>query len=365
MFLPDLRNSMYYARKLSSGTMLAISALLLSSLPLLATTAHALQHTGSSLVMGGAASSVHSLPLDNDRAHRASADHMLQGRALIDSDASLLATTTSRPRALLEKEDPEETDFYKEQLANPTQVSVVIMNWKRPQNVRKILGHYKYYDNVAEIIVWMCNPNSTFRYKHKKIRLIDDPSANDVDGLSTRFRGCLLAKSPWVLIQDDDHMTKPEGIQALLEAKAKDPKRLIGTYSREWPDPEKPQYIPLPCPYGPHPIVLTILMLADRATCKEFWRYAPLVQDYVHDHSKPLWNGEDIFYSLVSFKYSGQLPLSIGVPKVSMPQRKVGIHLGAGHDSFRDNFVRYAADKLKISYKGQIFGKPKKDLRFV
>ena len=41
-----------------------------------------------------------------------------------------------------------------------------------------------------------------------KVRIIDDVAANDQLGLSTRFKACLLSKTPWVFIQDDDHFMK-------------------------------------------------------------------------------------------------------------------------------------------------------------
>ena len=47
-----------------------------------------------------------------------------------------------------------------------------------------------------------------FNLDHRKVRIIDDVAANDKFGLSTRFKACLLAKTPWVFIQDDDHYMK-------------------------------------------------------------------------------------------------------------------------------------------------------------
>lgn len=52
---------------------------------------------------------------------------------------------------------------------------------------------------------------------------------------------------------------------------------------------------------GSHRIVLTRCLLMDRRFCDAFFVYSPLVEDVVAD-SKPYWNGEDIFMSLVSYK---------------------------------------------------------------
>ncbi len=58
----------------------------------------------------------------------------------------------------------------------------------------------------------------------------------------------------------------------------------------------------------------------DRPTCEAFWRDAPLVQPYVEQRSRPLWNGEDIFFSLVSYKLTKLIPLVVKVKKVFMKQ---------------------------------------------
>lgn len=53
-----------------------------------------------------------------------------------------------------------------------------------------------------------------FELSDPKVRIVDDVAANDRDGLSTRFRACLLAKQPWVLIQDDDHYLQVRTLDA-------------------------------------------------------------------------------------------------------------------------------------------------------
>ncbi|KAK3253981.1 hypothetical protein CYMTET_36790 [Cymbomonas tetramitiformis] len=67
--------------------------------------------------------------------------------------------------------------------------SVVIMNWKRPANVRKMLDALVTYAVVDDILVWHCNNDTKFTYDHAKVSIIDDVAANDRWGLSTRFQG--------------------------------------------------------------------------------------------------------------------------------------------------------------------------------
>ncbi|KAL0042795.1 hypothetical protein WJX79_000101 [Trebouxia sp. C0005] len=47
-------------------------------------------------------------------------------------------------------------------------VTVVLLNFKRSDNIRKIVDNMVNYNSVAEIIVVSNNPNSTFTYPNKK-----------------------------------------------------------------------------------------------------------------------------------------------------------------------------------------------------
>ncbi|KAG1677205.1 hypothetical protein FOA52_013403 [Chlamydomonas sp. UWO 241] len=235
----------------------------------------------------------------------------------------------------------------------PARVSVVIMNWLRPDNVKRVLRQYTKYDAVLEVIVWMCHPDTRFNFSHAKVRIVDDVSANDLHGLSTRFKGCLMAASPWVLIQDDDHYLKEEGLARMMAAKAASPTRLIGAFGRDWGGGwGDARYVRSPVRPGPVRIVLTVLMLTDTATCAAFWDAAPAVESFVAARSSPLWNGEDIFFSLVAQRASGLVPLVVRAKKVFMKQRGIGISQGdnasISHDAYRDAFLRHAVAALGL-----------------
>lgn len=52
----------------------------------------------------------------------------------------------------------------------PQGVSVVIMNYKRPANVRRIVKRYVSMDEVVEIILIMCLKETAFVVEHPKVR---------------------------------------------------------------------------------------------------------------------------------------------------------------------------------------------------
>ena len=98
-----------------------------------------------------------------------------------------------------------------------------------------------------------------------KVRIIDDVAANDQFGLSTRFKACLLSKTPWVFIQDDDHFMKvtclmsfsqwfssvlipaaliaqEPGLLRMMAAKSRFPRRIVAAFGRDWKGLE-PQWV--------------------------------------------------------------------------------------------------------------------------
>ena len=78
-------------------------------------------------------------------------------------------------------------------------VTGVMLNWKRPTNVARILAGWQASGFVTEAIVWNNNPAATFR--HPWARVIN--AAQDL-GLYTRFVAACLAENECILIQDDD-----------------------------------------------------------------------------------------------------------------------------------------------------------------
>ena len=93
------------------------------------------------------------------------------------------------------------------------QVTGVILNWKRPTNVARILSGWQTSGVVSEAIVWNNNPAATFR--HPWANVVN--AAQDM-GLYTRFAAACLARHDCVLIQDDDLELPAESLRTLADA---------------------------------------------------------------------------------------------------------------------------------------------------
>lgn len=175
----------------------------------------------------------------------------------------------------------------------------VILNWKRADNVRRILSGWQEASLVEHAIVWNNNPAIYFR--HPWAKAIN--SSEDL-GLYTRFAAACLAPTEAVLIQDDDVLLPPASIDRLAEEWHREPDRLHGVFGRG-PRPEDGSYAAKF--RGDHdvPIALTRALVGARRYAAEFFATAPQFAE-LQSGSSPPGNGEDIIFSYVAMRHSGR-----------------------------------------------------------
>lgn len=190
-------------------------------------------------------------------------------------------------------------------LPNDFRVSVVLMNHYRPRMIREsgmletILAH----DHIGEVLLCHSNPKTRFEYTHPKVRNIDAVAVNVERGLSLRFYFCYTeAANEYVIILDDDQELTSAAIDTLLQTFAIAPDRIVGRYGRTFDSSSWSSHnhgYNTRTVFGKIEVVLTKLLVAPRDYCGNFLRYESIVHDMLPD-SNPLWNGEDIFFSLVA-----------------------------------------------------------------
>jgi len=178
-------------------------------------------------------------------------------------------------------------------------VTGVILNWKRPTNVARILGAWQASGIVTEAIVWNNNLAATFR--HQWASVIN--AAQDM-GLYTRFAAACLANNDCVLIQDDDLELPTESLRTFVDAWQGDPDIIHGVFGRA-PKPDG-SYARNIGGDTESPIVLTRVLVAHRRNAARFFQIAPTF-DAVQREGKPAGNGEDIIFSYVAMNESGRL----------------------------------------------------------
>ena len=225
-------------------------------------------------------------------------------------------------------------------------VSVVIMNWSRPENVKMFAERMVTYSSVEEVIIVMNNPATRFEMDHEKVVTLDLRGLERHWGVAVRFKACLLAESKWVLIIDDDMDMSEQGLQRMLEVKATEPDSLIAYYGRT---------IRMGQLYevreGRHDIALTKALLLDFRFCEAFSRASHLMKDLSHE-AKVTWNGEDIFMSLVAEAVMGQKAIILQPRPGDINELvdALGIHqTDPGHIAFRNRFLQTAISRLSCA----------------
>ena len=198
--------------------------------------------------------------------------------------------------------------------------------------MRTLLSH----PNVDEVLLLHANPKTAFEFVHPKVVNIDAIEYNDEMGLSLRFYFCQLARNEWVIHVDDDMEFTVAALNELLIEYSRNPHRIVGRFGRDLTLPNSFNGYNSKDTHKSTEVVLTKLMVMERQTCAAFFSYAHLVwNDVVLQIPEgrleiwlsaslfllstsltqripgyvcrlclsckgPLWNGEDIFMSLVA-----------------------------------------------------------------
>jgi Glycosyl transferase family 64 domain len=183
-------------------------------------------------------------------------------------------------------------------------VSVVLMNFSRPRMIRdsSMMRTLLSHPNVDEVLLLHANPKTAFEFVHPKVVNIDAIEYNDEMGLSLRFYFCQLAKNDWVVHIDDDMEFTPAALNELFIEFGRNPRRVVGRFGRDLTPGNSFNGYNSKDSHKSSEVVLTKLMVMERDICGAFFEYAHLVWDDVvlREAEGPLWNGEDIFMSLVA-----------------------------------------------------------------
>lgn len=248
---------------------------------------------------------------------------------------------------------------------------VVILNWERQQHLRDymipvLLG----CPEIGNIIISHGKRETYFDYPDERVICLDHSEANGSLGLALRFNCHEHLTAEAMMILDDDQFITPAHVRQLVEAYRAKPDHIHGydaryvfrtrtglVYARMRHlykyilDPVFRSHF-----FGERPkpvITLTKTLIAPATAAKLFCENQHLVEEFVRVNSKPLWNGEDIFFNLVFLAKTGKRPV-IHKPCEKLretAQAATGISSQKGfHYHYRSAFVRHAAQALQIPF---------------
>lgn len=178
-------------------------------------------------------------------------------------------------------------------------VSLVVMNWLRPDVLKNILNELVEYEIIDEIIISHGRKDTFFEHGNSKI--VDKKHWGDVNekyGLSRRFLTASEAKNEVILMIDDDEYPTENYVKKLLQKYNENPRRMYGRFGRNIKNGNYNYHQR----YGSVCILITKCILFNKELCNEFFKHESSVMEIIKK-GKPFWNGEDVFMSAIACKF--------------------------------------------------------------
>src|SRR5690348_4365396 len=116
--------------------------------------------------------------------------------------------------------------------------SLLLLNWKRPGNLSRILAMEQSYKHVAEILVFNNNSDEPFHHAHPKVKVLN---ASTDFGLRSRWILAALAQSECLIFQDDDILLPETTVRGFIQELSRDRLRIYSLHGRN-PGPRGEYY---------------------------------------------------------------------------------------------------------------------------
>lgn len=216
-------------------------------------------------------------------------------------------------------------------------ISVVMLHWKRPENVNRLITTYSLMGSVGEIL--LVNNNHEFRLECNLPKVTVLNSNKDL-GLFSRFALGALASYPCALIVDDDLFVPEETLLKLYEAWISDPTIIHGLIGRSSID----RRYSSKTVHGPCEIVLTRALLTTPEYCAMTLVHARRFNEELP--ATPKGNGEDILLSYVAMRRSKRLNMAHRLPFYDLPAPEAISLRVPNHRQHRSEVVRWCLENI-------------------
>lgn len=182
--------------------------------------------------------------------------------------------------------------------------SVVLLNYHRPSNIQdKILPILVELEDCAEIIISHGKKETFFESSHAKVICRDDSTIDSIWGVGRRFLAALDCRSDIVVFLDDDVLPIPKNLIELVKYCMAEPERLHGSRDTGRVINNQGYFARVPQD-GKARVILTQCVAAHKTKIQNYieWIQKPenLEILLILQNAKPVFNGEDITFSLAS-----------------------------------------------------------------
>lgn len=199
-------------------------------------------------------------------------------------------------------------------------ITMILLNWKRPHNVRQIINTYFPFHRIDEIILWNNNPKCKFTIHHRKVKYFESENYSTV----SRYAATFFARNNDIMFHDDDLLLKEEQIEKLFEAHLAHPCSIVGCFGRNL---EKGAYIKK-YSFGKVDVVLGRVMLFQWSLISNFVKNCPPFHGALED---------DILFCLSQSKK----PVAIYVGAVEELSKKYALSRRPYHIARRQEMIEY------------------------
>lgn len=225
--------------------------------------------------------------------------------------------------------------------------SLIMLNYKRPDNSIKIINAVKTFKYIDEIIISNGNLDTAINntsldtgnsLNDEKVVIYDDFNRlNSVYSLDLRFISALRAKNENIIVIDDDVYITEDELYKIVTEYNKNTRRIVGKWARnihkgvyEYKD------VNSNCD-----IVLTKLLICKRNLLSLFFICKPLIE-HIYKNGIPYGNGEDIFFSfIVSIYYNSKNYAMNHIITKDLPQEGVAVSRNQSHLNYRKSLSKY------------------------
>jgi hypothetical protein len=228
-------------------------------------------------------------------------------------------------------------------------ITVVIMNYKRPDNIlNKILPYYESIPAINQIVIVNCLQSTSISCVSSKTKCVDEFNTNERYGVFTRFIAAQkYSKNDCILFTDDDVIIPSRTMSIVYQKWRENTLRVVGAegrrlyknvYSNELE--YKPNLF-----YGEVDIVLTSCCMTSLKNVELACQHELLLRDYA-EGTKTRWNGEDIYLSLLSKIHLNVQSYAVHAPITSLEEGQCAISSHRSHLIERTALLNLVADRF-------------------
>lgn len=217
-------------------------------------------------------------------------------------------------------------------------ISIVILNYRRPKNLTdQIIPNLLKNHFIDKIIISHALEETYFdnSLNNKKILCLKHFKENKKNGLYCRFLASEKAKTECVVFQDDDFLINNESIIFCYEQWIKNKHSIHGFRGRQITEN---LYIAKDTLLKNVPVILTQFAMTSKSIIRKAIRMSPVIKSYMAE-GNPIWNGEDIFLSIVSMLQTKEFNKRHDL-KFKKMSSEHAISKRIGHYEHRTNIVK-------------------------